>query len=224
MLSEFNANISDKTKNIVGDFRIPANVKDNTQTENKAPTTDCAVCLNNIEVLASAKPLDSQDSGVSLPCGHTFHSRCLSQWAIKGALSCPNCRDEVDLRKVDIEVISGIGSQLLRANGKHSRSSQDMRAKLMTYLGELTVKHNAENIVIGKKALAPHELFQKTLRIDPKNARAAADLALTWPDHIDVMKIKNPQTGQQEETNYQQFVKYACSLNPDNADLRALLP
>ena len=40
----------------------------------------CSICLEDT-------------SDYSLPCGHAFHSSCLFECAIRGILSCPNCRD-----------------------------------------------------------------------------------------------------------------------------------
>ena len=41
---------------------------------------ECSVCIGNIR------------KGFLLPCGHTFHSKCIRGWTDRGRRSCPNCR------------------------------------------------------------------------------------------------------------------------------------
>ena len=44
-------------------------------------TDECLICLDN--------PVDT-----SLPCAHSFCSRCIGQWVAENR-TCPTCRDEV---------------------------------------------------------------------------------------------------------------------------------
>lgn len=48
----------------------------------------CVVCVSAIDIHGSNEEL------VRLPCGHTFHMECVSQW-LHGHTTCPNCRFEL---------------------------------------------------------------------------------------------------------------------------------
>ena len=43
---------------------------------------ECSICLN---------PLSGRTK--TLPCTHTFHSRCISEWTERGKYTCPYCRE-----------------------------------------------------------------------------------------------------------------------------------
>jgi len=49
----------------------------------------CSVCLNPM----------SHQANRTLPCGHTFHSRCVDRWkrSCHGDPTCPMCRDPFDV-------------------------------------------------------------------------------------------------------------------------------
>ena len=44
---------------------------------------DCSICLSEVNV---------GDNLILLPCCHTFHKNCISQWLIKNN-TCPICRE-----------------------------------------------------------------------------------------------------------------------------------
>nr|QOI90578.1 hypothetical protein HWQ62_00447 [Pyramimonas orientalis virus] len=46
---------------------------------------ECTICLSH----------NTNNVG-KLPCGHTFHSTCITQWFLKDKTTCPNCRRNVD--------------------------------------------------------------------------------------------------------------------------------
>lgn len=47
---------------------------------------ECTICLSD----------DNNDMG-KLPCGHTFHTNCITQWFLKNKTTCPNCRTVIDI-------------------------------------------------------------------------------------------------------------------------------
>lgn len=53
-----------------------------------APGTDptCSVCMDHM----------LERNCRELPCGHTFHKKCLQKWKLEGNRTCPLCREEFD--------------------------------------------------------------------------------------------------------------------------------
>jgi|APSaa5957512493_1039668.scaffolds.fasta_scaffold134913_1 hypothetical protein len=47
---------------------------------------ECGICLEEL------------DNFSALPCGHCFHSKCISQWISKN-MSCPECRIQLRFKK-----------------------------------------------------------------------------------------------------------------------------
>jgi hypothetical protein len=58
---------------------------------NRLPTCDgdceCTICLSD----------NTNNDLAELPCGHTFHSNCITQWFLRDKTTCPNCRRNIDL-------------------------------------------------------------------------------------------------------------------------------
>ncbi len=48
---------------------------------------ECCICLD--------KDMDNVRPWVGLPCGHTFHAACISQWVATQHVTCPVCRFDV---------------------------------------------------------------------------------------------------------------------------------
>ena len=46
----------------------------------------CGICLEELQSFSA------------LPCGHCFHSKCISDWISKN-MSCPECRVKLRLKK-----------------------------------------------------------------------------------------------------------------------------
>lgn len=53
----------------------------------------CSICLHDLQETAENDE-DSSDSVSSTPCGHVFHTKCVSQW-IEQHKDCPHCRRPV---------------------------------------------------------------------------------------------------------------------------------
>ena len=47
---------------------------------------ECAICLEELQSFSA------------LPCGHCFHSKCISDWISKN-MSCPECRVKLRFKK-----------------------------------------------------------------------------------------------------------------------------
>lgn len=52
------------------------------------PRETCAVCLSNLRANSRVK---------RLPCGHTFHAKCIDACFKRTSIQCPCCRVRVDL-------------------------------------------------------------------------------------------------------------------------------
>ena len=50
----------------------------------------CPICLDNVPPPTSAERC-------ALPCGHTFHTECITLW-MRTSHTCPNCRKIVDFQ------------------------------------------------------------------------------------------------------------------------------
>jgi hypothetical protein len=48
---------------------------------------ECTICLSDDNT--------NNDMG-KLPCGHTFHTNCITQWFQKNKTTCPNCRTVIN--------------------------------------------------------------------------------------------------------------------------------
>ncbi|KAF8083541.1 hypothetical protein N665_0766s0001 [Sinapis alba] len=66
------------TEQSIIDFQLPS-ITDNQENET------CTVCFGNYH---------NETYLCSIPCGHTFHFRCISQW-LRTNISCPVCRDNL---------------------------------------------------------------------------------------------------------------------------------
>jgi hypothetical protein len=49
---------------------------------------ECTICLSDDNT--------NNDMG-KLPCGHTFHTNCITQWFMKNKTTCPNCRTIINI-------------------------------------------------------------------------------------------------------------------------------
>ena len=67
------------------------------------PIASCSICFEDLLFKAPQEPegafallnKDKTESEVSAtPCGHVFHSKCVSQWVLQKKL-CPQCRNQV---------------------------------------------------------------------------------------------------------------------------------
>lgn len=45
------------------------------------PSAECAICLS----------LLSDRTSMQLPCGHSYHRKCVSEW-LRRTMTCPSCR------------------------------------------------------------------------------------------------------------------------------------
>lgn len=62
----------------------------------RMPAPECTIC-HEVTV-----------SGVTLPCAHQFHVRCLSQWLERSPRpTCPNCRGLIDLSDPRLTAVRG---------------------------------------------------------------------------------------------------------------------
>ena len=59
------------------------------KSENITESVICSICLENIEVGASAKVIPG--------CQHKFHEPCIVPWLLNN-LICPYCRNAIDVR------------------------------------------------------------------------------------------------------------------------------
>jgi hypothetical protein len=48
---------------------------------------ECSICMSDE---------NDNDKG-TLPCGHTFHNHCITQWFLSSKNTCPNCRHIIDV-------------------------------------------------------------------------------------------------------------------------------
>lgn len=46
------------------------------------PIEECSVCYEHI----------TQRNGITLPCKHTFHTKCVKKWIVGNHTTCPYCR------------------------------------------------------------------------------------------------------------------------------------
>lgn len=76
----------------------------------------CAVCMDDFDDAAAAENRRPDDAYLQLPCSHTFHRACLSDWLLK-SLTCPTCRQEVRVVQVPSpeELASLSRTELLRS-------------------------------------------------------------------------------------------------------------
>lgn len=50
--------------------------------------TECTICLDMMHT----------SEGGALSCGHSFHTKCITNWFLGKHFNCPNCRQKVDVR------------------------------------------------------------------------------------------------------------------------------
>ena len=58
-------------------------------------TETCSICLNPARKTRGIK---------DLRCGHRFHKKCINEWAVKGAGTCPMCRKPIDESKFKVSI------------------------------------------------------------------------------------------------------------------------
>lgn len=56
---------------------------------------ECSICLNSIRRTRGIR---------DLPCGHSFHRRCIDSWKETGKTTCPLCRNTFDDSKYKVSI------------------------------------------------------------------------------------------------------------------------
>lgn len=82
-------------------------------------TSQCSICLDDLEIRAEAK---------EMPCKHKFHSRCILPW-LELHSSCPVCRFQLPANKSKLESSSGSGNSNTEAETGIGASQQNSNAE-----------------------------------------------------------------------------------------------
>lgn len=80
--------VSERHDQVVSDvrekgIRLPACVR-----ETEGGPAECTICLDTVHA----------SEGGALSCGHSFHTKCITNWFLGKHFNCPNCRQKVDVR------------------------------------------------------------------------------------------------------------------------------
>lgn len=78
----------------------------NSKTKNDKPCKNgknCHLHSDNIDTCSICLNQARKTRGVtSLLCGHTFHKKCIDLWKVKGGMTCPMCRKNIDETKFKV--------------------------------------------------------------------------------------------------------------------------
>ena len=102
---ETNVNTNANTDNIEIEMNMISNRNDNENNDNQIPTENNNNNINygNNNIINQRNP-DITDNQIStLPCGHRYHVKCITQWMMQRKNICPMCREKIDVDIPEID-------------------------------------------------------------------------------------------------------------------------
>ena len=94
---------------------------------------NCSICLENIGTI---------DKGVSLTCGHIYHSVCILKWyELSNNGTCPYCRDQITIPGLFNFTVSF--KNLIYKFIKYKRRSVNINGKSITFINKLLLNEKA---------------------------------------------------------------------------------
>jgi hypothetical protein len=97
---------NDNNNNINNEINNNNNNKENLIEEEKKDKDAIAIEMQNMSndnINDKSNMTDNQIS--TLPCGHRYHVRCITEWMLKKKSICPMCREKMDVSISDWKFI-----------------------------------------------------------------------------------------------------------------------
>lgn len=160
-------------------------------------SVDCSICSNSSEATEA----------FSLPCGHTFHAVCISQWLWRNT-SCPICRN-VPQSDSDSEV-GGLDSEGSDSEGSSDSESEEealqqerQRSKVLNNI--LRRKSTYQNPVLARKSLRYKALTSTASQLMKRYCQILATIGKKKDHHDTLLKSARLRFQHQLAVNKQSF-------------------
>lgn len=123
---------------------------------------DCSVCLDVVDETKG-------NADTVKPCGHTFHSTCLSQWLVSKNDTCPMCRGKVQsIVRLEKKVVKATDiPKIVKEIEKEKKILKDLRTRLLKEDSDKQVLIQRHN-----KACAEHAVRYSKIRADFREHQA----------------------------------------------------
>ena len=76
---------------------INANNENNNENEDKNKIVNTNTKINNDSIILQRNSIITDTQISTLPCGHRFHVKCISEWMLQKKNICPMCREKINV-------------------------------------------------------------------------------------------------------------------------------
>ena len=162
----------------------------------------CSICWETLKV--------NNDTTAHLDCSHRYHTECItSHFSTQYDMRCPLCRNDVQLKKGNVDVLTSFYQKELTTHPKDPT--------LYTNLAfTIKVKNNCTNNP------DTFSLLSKATELSPNNPENWLNLANNWPNSRSTNNtIRLNCKSNSTDSNLQDYTRLACykkviELDPTN--------